>query len=231
MWSSTPTSAACVAAALAVAAGEAEPGDGREPFLELAVEAVLAVAGEKLQQAHDQRPGKAQQRGGEGHAHAAELASSPLISRSKTSTPPSPSCGASARIVSTIAGNGGGEAVEGAQKAEEDQQVADVAGDVARLVDAGRHGIEDRARGRRAESASARRATAAARRAAPEAAARASSGGRARSAAKPSIQLTELISWSDLPEAGHDAEHEDEADEPFSQGLARKTGATRGKAT
>ena len=68
-------------------AGDAELGDRGEPLLELAVEAVLRVAGEELEQPHDQRAGEAEQRRAEGGAHAAELALEAAASGCR-STPP-----------------------------------------------------------------------------------------------------------------------------------------------
>ena len=53
---------------------EAQPGDGGEPFFQLAVKAVGAVADEKLQQAHNERSRQPQQRRGESRAHAVKLA-------------------------------------------------------------------------------------------------------------------------------------------------------------
>ncbi len=61
-----------------VSARGADAGDGGKPFLQLPVEAVLAVAGEEVQQAHHKRPGETQQRGGEGRRHAVELGVQPL---------------------------------------------------------------------------------------------------------------------------------------------------------
>ena len=88
----------------------------------------------------------------------------------------------------------GGEAVEGAEQAEEDQEVDDVAGEVALLLDAGRHGSPGSS-GSRPRSASAapagRRACAASGASSRGALVNSCPG---RSSAKPSIQLTEAIS-------------------------------------
>ena len=70
---------------LRVDAGDAELGDRGEPLLELAVEAVLRVAGEELEQADDERPREAEERRAEGGAHAAELALEPVHQRCRSS--------------------------------------------------------------------------------------------------------------------------------------------------
>ena len=90
---------------LGIDAGDAELGDRGQPLLELAVEAVLRVAGEELEQADDQRAGEAEQRRAEGGAHAAELALEPAHQRVERGHARSaPSFGASERMVSTTAG-------------------------------------------------------------------------------------------------------------------------------
>ena len=138
---------------LGLDAGDADLGDRAHPVLELAVEAVLSVAGEELEEAHNQRAGEADQRGGEGSAHAAELAfeaahqvvedvdgALALLGRERAD-------GVHHR------GNDGGKAVEGTEKAEEDQQIDQIAREVALLLDAGTDGFQDRAGGGRGERA------------------------------------------------------------------------------
>ena len=122
---------------LGVDAGDAELGDRGEPLLELAVEAVLGMAGEELEQAYDERAGEAEQRGAEGGAHAAELALEAAHQRVEAGH------GAAALLRGERAdgvddgGDDGGETVEGAEQAEEDEKRDDVAGEVALLLDAG----------------------------------------------------------------------------------------------
>ena len=49
-----------------------EVGDGREPVLEVVVEHVLRLPGLEVEEAEDERAGKAEERGRERRAHAAQ---------------------------------------------------------------------------------------------------------------------------------------------------------------
>ncbi|WP_407943259.1 hypothetical protein [Mangrovicoccus ximenensis] len=207
-----------VAAALAVIAGETEPGDGRQPFLELAVEPVLAVAGEQLQQADDQRPGEPQKRGGEGRAHAAELGFQPRDQPSEHRR------GILARGRGQRADrvdhrrNRGGKPVEGAEEAQEDQKVAQIARDVARLVDAGGDRVEDRARRGRADlhPAAARPHQRGERGKEPRRPCQVNAGALGGKALDPADRGNQL---RDLPETGQHADHEDHADGAVEIGI------------
>ena len=110
------------------------------------------------------------------------------------------------------------EAVEGAEQAEEDQQVDQVAREVALLLDA-------RRRPTRGSSASRTRSATAGRGASASSAASGASRRGAlvnswpgRSSAKPSIQFTEEISVSTCQKQASDADEEDEEDEDLEVG-------------
>ena len=87
VWPITASTFAAVSASSGSTPAMPMLGDRAEPFLELAVEAVLGVAGEELEQADDERAGEAEQRRAEGGAHAAELALEPAHQRRRS--PPS----------------------------------------------------------------------------------------------------------------------------------------------
>ena len=145
---------------------------GREPVLEIGVEAVLRLAGLQVEEAEHQRAGEAEQRGRERNAHAAERRGEALLQRVEDRA----GVAADLEAVDHVADRADGldQAPEGAEQAEEDQQAGHVARHVARLVEPGRDRIEDaahhlRARspcgrcGRRGSSPSARAAPAGAR--------------------------------------------------------------------
>ncbi len=140
-----------IARAFAIASGDPELGDRGQPFLEFAVETVLAVAGEEFQKTHDQRPGQTQKRGRERGAHAAELPLEPGQQAAEHVKRAFPGACVQRPDGLDHRGHGRGKTEERAQKTKEDQQVGQIARDVPRLVDPGGDGIEDRAGGRRAD--------------------------------------------------------------------------------
>ena len=131
----------------AFAARQADAGKAGQPLLKLAVEAVLAVAGEQFQQPHDQRSGKAQKRAGKGRRHAAKLGFQPVHQLVKDLNPAFTLVGGQGPDGVHDGRHGRRKPIERTQQPKEDQQVRQIARDVARLVDAGRDRFQDRTRG------------------------------------------------------------------------------------
>ncbi len=131
---------------LALATGETDPRDRGQPFLELAVEPVLAMACVKLQQAHDQRARKPQKRRGKGRAHAAQLILETVHQPAKDGHAFLALAGLQRADGVDNGRNSGGQTKEGAQKPEKDQQVGDVSRDVAAFLHPGADTVEHRAR-------------------------------------------------------------------------------------
>jgi hypothetical protein len=141
---------AAVHAAFALAAAEADTGDRGQPFLHLAVEPVLPVPREQLQEPHDKRSGKTQKRRGEGRAHAAKLILQP-VHQPPEDRKPLLALGRLERADRlNHRRNRRGEPEERAQKPEENQKVRDVSRDVAAFFHPRADRIEHRfGRGRR----------------------------------------------------------------------------------
>ena len=116
---------------------------GREPVFEVGVEAVLRLARLQIEEAQDQRAGKAEQRGRERDAHAAERRGEPLAQGFENRS----------RIASGLQrfhhladrADGLDQAPEGAEQAEEDQQAGQIARQVAGLVESRCDRIQDAA--------------------------------------------------------------------------------------
>jgi hypothetical protein len=144
-WLEPPSPGACAAARTARASRRAgggarhrrrrdvgaDIGDRRQPVFQLGVEAVLRPAGLEVEEAEDQRAGKAEQRGRERRAHAAQ--------RRRQAGPSA--CRARGRrrcrhrapwMVLADRADRAEQAPERAEQAEEDQQAGEVARDVAR---------------------------------------------------------------------------------------------------
>ena len=105
---------------------------GGEPVLEVGIEAVLRLARLQIEEAENQRAGKAEQRGRERNAHAAERGGEALLERIEQG----PGVAADLETVDHLADRADGldQAPEGAEQAEKDQEAGHVAGDVAGFV-------------------------------------------------------------------------------------------------
>jgi ribosomal protein L32 len=135
---------AMVQPALAVAARKAEPGERRQPFLQFAVEPALPVADEQFQQPDHHRSGQAEQRRRKRRAHARKLGAKPAHQFLECLRCGLAILGRQCADCVHDARNRGGQAKERAQKPQEYQKVGDIAGKVARLVDAAGDGFKDR---------------------------------------------------------------------------------------
>ena len=133
------------AVALGATAGPGrEAGQAGQPLFQILQEAVVRLARLQFQEAHHQRAGEAEERGGEGRAHALQRLLQIALERLEQHR--------GVAAVDLQAGDGLAHRAhglrqppEGAEQAEEDQQADQVAREIVALVDAVLDAVEQRA--------------------------------------------------------------------------------------
>src|ERR671929_6265 len=129
-------------AGLAAFLGGQRLRQAREPVFELGVEAVLRLAGLEVEKTEDERAREAEERGREGNAHAAQGRRQARLQVLEQAA--EIALADIERLDDAPDGPDGLlQAPEGAQEAEEDQEAHHVAQDVAALVEARAHRIEE----------------------------------------------------------------------------------------